>query len=171
MARHARRRRSVPAFLILSEDEARSQLAAPRCDFRALRALLALGVGLLCAGPLAAQDPRASLVQETARAWLADTDRGDAAQSWKNAGKQFHDAITVERWAESLQRVRLPLGALSQRAQIGTQFHKNIPGAPDGEYAVVLFRTTFAKKLNSRETVTLEHEPDGAWRVIGYLIQ
>jgi hypothetical protein len=171
MARHARRRRSVPAFLILSEDEARSQLAAPRCDFRALRALLALGVGLLCAGPLAAQDPRASLVQETARAWLADTDRGDAAQSWKNAGKQFHDAITVERWAESLQRVRLPLGALSQRAQIGTQFHKNIPGAPDGEYAIVLFRTTFAKKLNSRETVTLEHEPDGAWRVIGYLIQ
>jgi hypothetical protein len=171
MARHARRRRSVPAFLILSEDEARSQLAAPRCDFRALRALLALGVGLLCAGPLAAQDPRASLVQETARAWLADTDRGDAAQSWKNAGKQFHDAITVERWAESLQRVRLPLGALSQRAQIGTQFHKNIPGAPDGEDAIVLFRTTFAKKLNSRETVTLEHEPDGAWRVIGYLIQ
>jgi hypothetical protein len=171
MARHARRRRSVPAFLILSEDEARSQLAAPRCDFRALRALLVLGVGLLCAGPLAAQDPRASLVQETARAWLADTDRGDAAQSWKNAGKQFHDAITVERWAESLQRVRLPLGALSQRAQIGTQFHKNIPGAPDGEYAIVLFRTTFAKKLNSRETVTLEHEPDGAWRVIGYLIQ
>jgi hypothetical protein len=146
-------------------------LAAPRCDFRALRALLALGVGLLCAGPLAAQDPRASLVQETARAWLADTDRGDAAQSWKNAGKQFHDAITVERWAESLQRVRLPLGALSQRAQIGTQFHKNIPGAPDGEYVIVLFRTTFAKKLNSRETVTLEHEPDGAWRVIGYLIQ
>jgi hypothetical protein len=171
MARHARRRRSVPAFLILSEDEARSQLAAPRCDFRALRALLALGVGLLCAGPLAAQDPRASLVQETARAWLADTDRGDAAQSWKNAGKQFHDAITVERWAESLKAARAPLGALSQRAQIGTQFHKNIPGAPDGEYAIVLFRTTFAKKLNSRETVTLEHEPDGAWRVIGYLIQ
>jgi len=23
----------------------------------------------------------------------------------------------------------------------------------------------------SRETVTLEHEADGAWRVIGYLIQ
>jgi hypothetical protein len=146
-------------------------VAATRCDFRALRALLVLGIGLLCAGPLAAQDPRASVVQEIARTWLADTDRGDAAQSWKNAGKQFRDAITVERWAESLKAARAPLGALSQRAQIGTQFHKSIPGAPDGEYAIVLFRTTFAKKLNSRETVTLEHEPDGAWRVIGYLIQ
>jgi hypothetical protein len=146
-------------------------VAATRCDFRALRAVLALGLGLLCAGPLAAQDPRASLVQESARAWLADTDQGNAAQSWKNAGKQFRDAITVERWAESLKRVRAPLEALSQRAQIGTQFHKSIPGSPDGDYAIVLFRTTFAKKLNSRETVTLEHEPDGAWRVIGYLIQ
>jgi hypothetical protein len=144
---------------------------ATRRDLRALRALLALAAALFYAGPLAAQDPRASLVQETARAWLADTDRGNAAQSWKNAGKQFRNAITVERWAESLNAARVPLGALSQRAQIGTQFHKSIPGAPDGEYAIVLFRTTFEKKLNSRETVTLEHEPDGAWRVIGYLIQ
>jgi hypothetical protein len=157
--------------VILPEREARFQVAANRCDFRALRAVLVLGIGLLCAGPLAAQDPRASLVQEIARTWLADTDRDNAAQSWKNAGKQFRNAITVERWAESLKAVRSPLGALSQRAQIGTEFRKNIPGAPDGEYAIVLFRTTFAKKLNSRETVTLEHEPDGAWRVIGYLIQ
>jgi hypothetical protein len=157
--------------VIHPEREARSQVAANRCDFRALRAVLVLGIGLLCAGPLAAQDPRASLVQEIARTWLADTDRDNAAQSWKNAGKQFRNAITVERWAESLKAVRSPLGALSQRAQIGTEFRKNIPGAPDGEYAIVLFRTTFAKKMDARETLTLEHEPDGAWRVIGYLIQ
>jgi hypothetical protein len=146
-------------------------VVATRGDLRALRALLALAAALFYAGPLAAQDPRASLVQETARTWLADTDRGNAVQSWKNAGKQFRSAITVERWAESLKQVRPPLGALSQRAQLGTQFRKNIPGAPDGEYAIVLFRTTFAKKMDARETLTLEHEPDGAWRVIGYLIQ
>ena len=51
---------------------------------------------------------------------------------------------------------------------LATQFRKSIPGAPDGEYAIVVFRTTFAKKLDARETLTLEHEPDGAWRVIGY---
>lgn len=146
-------------------------MAATRCDFCAVRALLVLGIGLFCAGPLAAQDPRASVVQETARAWLADTDRGNAAQSWQNAGQQFRNAITVERWAESLKAVRPPLGALSQRAQIGTQFRKNISGGPDGEYSIVLFRTTFSKKMDARETVTLEHEADGAWRVIGYLIQ
>jgi hypothetical protein len=146
-------------------------VVATRGDLRALRALWALAAALFFAGPLAAQDPRASLVQEAARTWLADTDRGNAAQSWKNAGQQFRSAITVERWAESMKQVRPPLGALSQRAQLGTQFRKNIPGAPDGEYAIVLFRTTFAKKMDARETLTLEHEPDGAWRVIGYLIQ
>jgi hypothetical protein len=144
---------------------------ATRRDLRALRALLALAAALFYAGPLAAQDSRASLVQQTARTWLADTDRGSAAQSWKNAGKQFRNAITADRWAESLKQVRPPLGAMSQRALLATQFRKNIPGAPDGEYAIVVFRTTFAKKFDARETLTLEHEPDGVWRVIGYFVR
>jgi hypothetical protein len=158
-------------LLIIPESEARSQVAATRCDFCALRAVLALGIGLLCAGPLAAQDPRASLVQEAARTWLADTDRGNAVQSWKSAGKRFRNAITADRWAESLKQVRPPLGAASQRAVLATQFPKTIPGAPDGEYAIIVFRTTFTKKFDARETLTLEHEPDGVWRVIGYFVR
>jgi len=108
-------------------------MAVTRRDWRALRAALALAAALCYAGPLAAQDPRASLVQETARAWLARTDRGDAAESWRGAGKQFRNAISVERWAESLNKVRPPLGALSQRALLKTQFRKSFRGAPDGE--------------------------------------
>ncbi len=53
---------------------------------------------------------------------------------------------------------------------LSTQFTKTFPGAPDGDYALLVFRTSFAKKIDSRETVTLEHEADGAWRVIGYFI-
>ena len=98
---------------MIAKHNARNHLARKK---RRLCALLGLGVALVCAGELFAQDPRASLVQDTARTWLADTDRGDAAQSWKSAGKQFRNAITVERWADSLKQVRPPLGALSQRA-------------------------------------------------------
>ncbi len=145
-------------------------MTATRRAVRVLRALLTLGIGLICAGQLAAQDPRASLVQEAARTWLAAADRGDGAQSWKSAGKQFRNAITEERWAQSLKQVRPPLGAVSQRAVFATQFRKNFPGAPDGEYALVVFRSNFAKKSDARETVTLEREPDGVWRVIGYFI-
>jgi Protein of unknown function (DUF4019) len=35
----------------------------------------------------------------------------------------------------------------------------------------VLFRTAFEKKTDAAETVTLEREPDGKWRVIGYTIR
>jgi hypothetical protein len=33
-----------------------------------------------------------------------------------------------------------------------------------------VFRTSFAKHTEGQETLTLEREPDGVWRVIGYSI-
>lgn len=138
---------------------------------QAWRALVVAAAALLSIGLAAAQNPRASVVQQTARSWLATTDRGDAAESWKSAGKQFQTALTVERWAESLQRVRPPLGPVASRGLLATEFRKSFPGAPDGEYAIIVFRTSFAKKQDAREMVTLAHEADGAWRVIGYFIR
>ncbi len=121
-------------------------------------------------GSAVAQDPRASAAQSAALAWLAMTERGDAAGSWGAAGKQFQKAITADKWGQALSKVRTPLGALVERSMLSTQFSKTFRGAPDGDYAVLVFRTSFAKKIDSRETVTLEHETDGAWRVIGYSI-
>ncbi len=85
-------------------------------------------------------------------------------------GKKFQNAITADKWGDALKQVRPPLGALSQRSLQSTKFTKSFPGAPDGEYVLLVFRANFANKTDGRETVTLEHEPDGAWRVIGYFI-
>ena len=41
----------------------------------------------------------------------------------------------------------------------------------EGEYASLVFRTSFANQADARETVTLERESDGAWRVVGYFIR
>ena len=90
------------------------------------------------------------------------------AASWKLAGKQFQSAIPVERWTESLNQVRKPVGASLSVHAISTRFLKSFPGAPDGAYAMVVYRTSFAKKTEAQETVTLERESDGVWRVIGY---
>ena len=49
--------------------------------------------------------------------------------------------------------------------------HERDPGVPDGEYSLLVFRSGFTKKADSRETVTLEREADGVWRVIGYFIR
>jgi len=137
---------------------------------RALLALLAL-VSALASWPLAAQDARETSVQRAARDWLAIIDRGDYVASWNAAGSKFRLAITPERWSESVTAVRGPLGPLVQRSVLKTTFTRSFPGVPDGDYALVVFRTAFEKKAEGDETVTLEHEADGQWRVVGYFIR
>ena len=122
-------------------------------------------------GSVLAQDPRATAAQKEARSWLALTDRGDALASWSATGKQFQNAISADKWADSLKQVRAPLGALVERTLLSTQFTTSFQGAPDGDYVLLVFRSSFVKKIASGETVTLEHEADGAWRVIGYFIR
>jgi hypothetical protein len=126
---------------------------------------------MACIDSASAQDPRATTAQKEARSWLELTDRGDAQASWNAAGKQFQNAITAEKWGDALKQVRPPLGALSERALMSTKFTNSFPGAPDGDYALLVFRSSFAKKTDSSETVTLQREADGAWRVIGYFIR
>jgi len=137
----------------------------------ALRCAL-FALTLLCwAATAAAQDPASTTVQRVARDWLALTDAGNAAGSWDAAARQFKGAMPRERWIESLTKARDPLGKLEQRTVLSTTFANSFPGAPDGTYAIVLFRTSFAKKADAAESVTLERESDGAWRVVGYFIR
>jgi len=110
------------------------------------------------------------MVQSTARQWLALIDRGDVEASWKQAGKKFQNAIGMQRWIDGMKQAREPLGKLVQRAIVETRFDKNFQGAPEGDYAFVVFRTSFEHEAGHGETVTLEREPDGVWRVIGYAI-
>jgi hypothetical protein len=133
-------------------------------------AAFALGMGLGATG-VRAQQPGTSEVQRVAREWLLLSDKAPAAATWKETGAKFQSAITADRWAEAFGAVRDPLGEVQQRAVDATQFQRSIPGAPDGEYAIVLFRTAFARKAGASETVTLEHEPDGKWRVVGYFVR
>jgi len=138
---------------------------------RTRSALVLLFVALLATGVAVAQDPRASAAQKAARDFLALTDRGDGPASWAAAGKQFQSAITVERWTDSLNTVRPPLGALVERTLFSTQLTRTFPGAPaEGDYALLVFRTSFAQRTEGQETLTVEREPDGVWRVIGYAI-
>lgn len=139
---------------------------------RAWRGVLCAGLALLAwLAPAAAQDPRTTEVQGVARAWLRHADRLDGAATWAAAGAKFKAAITPARWTEALRAARSPWGAVEQRALTSTRFDTAFAGAPPGDYALVQFRTAYAKKSEGHETVTLEREPDGTWRVIGYFIR
>ncbi len=106
-----------------------------------------------------------------ALACVALADSLDGGTTWRTSGEKFRAAMTVERWSEALAKVRGPLGATQQRTAASTTFSHALPGVPDGDYATIEFRTAFARKAESSETVRLEREHDGAWRVIGYFIR
>ena len=137
---------------------------------RATLCALAL-VACALAVPSLAQDPRGAQAQKAARDWLALVDKLDAPGSFAAAGARFREPITAEQWAEAMAKARAPLGAVDRRTLVETAFDKG--KGPDGaefEVALLRFRTSFAKKNDSFETVTVERSPDGTWRVIGYAI-
>jgi hypothetical protein len=115
-----------------------------------------------------AQDPGTIAVQTAARAWLALIDKGDAQGTWNAAGKKFQSALSAAAWADELKKAQDQMGKPTRRTIGPTRFESSFPGLPNGEYAQILFRTSFAKKQDGGEQLTLEREADGQWRVVGY---
>ena len=51
------------------------------------------------------------------------------------------------------------------------QYTTSLPGAPDGQYVVVQYKTSFANRKSATETVTPMFDKDKKWRVSGYYIK
>jgi hypothetical protein len=109
--------------------------------------------------------------QASAESWLALVDGQRYAESWQAAAGFFRNAVTAEKWQEAVQAARRPLGSLKSRAVKSVTSTKTLPGAPDGEYAVFHFNTSFEQKAAALETVTTIRESDGNWRVVGYFVK
>lgn len=107
---------------------------------------------------------------DVAASWLGLLDNHMWGQSWDGSGKLFRSNLTQEQWVKTAQAVRDPLGAVSSRVALGVTKAQSLPGAPDGEYEVRQYRTVFAKKANSVETVVLAREGE-QWKVVGYFIR
>ena len=143
---------------------------------RALIIALVAGAGAAAtaapdSGSPAAQNAAQNAALSAAQVWLALVDAGDYAASWQQTGSIFQGVVTADRWAQTIGPVRGPLGALRQRQLKSAEMARSLPGAPDGEYAVLQFNSSFAHKAAAVETVTLSHEAGGAWRVVGYFIK
>jgi hypothetical protein len=103
-------------------------------------------------------------------AWLKLIDAGKYANSWKEASAYFRSAIPEKTWVTMVQGVRAPLGSLVSRSQSSIIFAKTLPGAPDGNYAMMQFQTSFQKKASAVETLVLMADGE-QWRAAGYFIK
>jgi len=132
--------------------------------------LLALAIGTSTAAAQAQQKPEL-LAQQSAGAWLALVDSGNYAESWREAASMFKAAVSQEQWQSAMQASRVPLGKMQSRKLRSASYTRTLPGAPDGEYVVIQFDSSFEHKQSAVETVTPMLDKDGKWRVSGYYIK
>jgi hypothetical protein len=118
-----------------------------------------------------AQQKPEQLAQQSSDAWLALVDSGKYADSWQEGAQYLKGAVTKDQWQSMLRAARDPLGKMTSRKFKSATYTTTLPGAPDGEYVVIQYETSFEHKKSAVETVTPMLDKDGKWRVSGYFIK
>jgi hypothetical protein len=141
--------------------------------------LVAIGACLVAAAAFSAEPPGEKPAEEGARkaageaakSWLGVVDVGRYAESWGRASALFRKQVSAEQWETAARSARGPLGRLVARNLKSAQYSRTLPGAPDGEYVVIQYDSSFENKKEALETVVTMKEKDEAWRVGGYFIR
>lgn len=107
----------------------------------------------------------------SAQAWLLLIDSEKYKESWDRASDFFKGTVPEEKWIQTMQSGRKPFGKTISRELDVKGYHTTLPGAPDGEYVVIQFKTSFENKKIAIETITPMRDKDGTWRVSGYYIK
>jgi hypothetical protein len=128
-------------------------------------------LALLLVNLAQSQQKPEQVAQKPAEAWLALVDSGKYAESWQEASQLFKSAVTQEQWQAAVSAARNPLGKLLSRNLKSATYTKTLPGAPDGDYVVIQYDSTFEHKRAAIETITPVLDKDGKWRVSGYFIK
>ena len=108
--------------------------------------------------------------RDSSNKWLSFVDKGEYSKSWERAAVLFRGMVTKAEWETNLNTFRTPLGKVSERNVKSTQYTKILPNAPEGEYVVIQYETTFKNKRTLPETVTCVLDKDGKWKIAGYYI-
>ena len=135
------------------------------------RRMLAAMALFAIALPATGQDPRRNEAVSAARDWLVLLDKHDVKQLYETSGKRFREGISAEKWAAVAESGRQQFGAVKSRTLLGAESPPETPNRPKGDFMTVVFRADFDKRGVGTESLTLEREADGKWRVIGYLMK
>ena len=151
----------------------RYDYAKRRCSMKAMTCVTLAAMLLLPLAAVAAEkhDDAEKKAVESAEAWLKLVDQGKYGDAWDSASKYLKDAVSKEDFAKSLTPARKPLGNVKSRELKSKQYATSLPGAPDGQYVVIQYKTAFENKKAGVETITPMLDKDKKWRVSGYFIK
>ena len=103
--------------------------------------------------------------------WLQLIDEEKYGESWEETSTLFKGQVTKDQWVATISSLKSSFGKTISRKLFETHYRTTLPGAPDGEYVVILFKTKFENKDNAIETITPMKNKDDSWHVSGYFIK
>jgi hypothetical protein len=136
--------------------------------FGAMMALFLVGSALCASSPytVVKPDPQAVAV---ASKWLSVVDAGNYAEAFTMFPARIRSAgdAIEKQWVGYQRAKRTPLGRTLSRKLVKAWFTRTLPGSPDGYYEFFHYNTSFQRKTQAAESVTLTKE-SGHWQVSGY---
>lgn len=138
-----------------------------------LLGVLLAGLFLCPAGAFAQKgvSQRENQALKAAEQFLAFVDAGQYQNSYAATSTLFRSQVSQKEWVAKVAGTRPNFGAVISRQLQKAKYLTSVPGAPDGQYFVFVFRTSFKHKKRARELVTTNKDKDGRWRVSGYFIR
>lgn len=125
---------------------------------------------LACSSAVAQDAADIAKATDAAQQWLSLADSQQYAQTWSEAAAPSRQIVKQAEWEKAVGGARTPLGAVKSRTLKSVTFSKDLPGAPKGDYVVIVYNTEFANKAGALETVAPMRDSDGSWKVSGYFI-
>ena len=136
------------------------------CRVRLILVLVLAGIASAVTTVAAPAEEEASLAGQK---WLALLDDQKYEESWTQAGSMFRAEVMQDQWVAVLKRLHQPMGPMLSRATARVDLVKTLRGAPDGDYAIIHYTTSFKNKADVTERLTLVKE-DGRWQAAAYAI-
>lgn len=100
---------------------------------------------------------------KAANDWLTLVDDYRWTEAYDATSKSFRELNTLQKWTEVGGKVQPQLGKVLTRNHLSNEF---VPAPPYG-YQMLKFKSSFERKSDTVETLTLVEE-DGKWKVTGY---
>jgi hypothetical protein len=126
------------------------------------------------AGKEAAPTKHAAAEQKAvaaAEAWLALADKEQYLQCWETAAGYLMNHIERREFVKQISEARKPLGKVVSRQLESKWYTTELPDAPNGQYVVLQYKTSFEHHKSAIETITPMLDKDRKWRVSGYYIR
>lgn len=97
----------------------------------------------------------------TARRFLEHLDRQEMETAWLLMTPHFRDLHDALTWQEEQQTLRRVYGPLISRNSKAFSCRETFYHAPDGNYAIIQFDTSFQNKSSATETVIIDLKESG----------